>query len=85
VKPSKIVSVAPIFNSDQSEIDLSQPILRRLQELFAHVGFPADLEIAALTGASDKIAQKISPGLDILFSFLTANKPDILGTLADSR
>ncbi len=68
-----------------AESALYQPILLLLQEHFAQVGFPADLEIAAITGASDKISQRISPGQEILFSFLPENKPDILGTLQDSR
>jgi len=62
-----------------AEAFLYEPVLIELKRLFESVGVAASLEITATTGASDKVAQAIVPGLEILFAFLSSNKPDILG------
>jgi len=62
-----------------AEAFLYEPVLIELKRLFESVGVVASLEITATTGASDKVAQAIVPGLEILFAFLSSNKPDILG------
>ena len=62
-----------------AEAFLYEPVLIELKRLFESVGVTASLEITATTGASDKVAQAIVPGHDILFAFLNGNRPDILG------
>ena len=79
-----LASCGAAFSKNAKEEQMAEAFLYELvliepKRLFESVGVAASLEITATTGASDKVAQAIVPGLEILFAFLSSNKPDILG------
>ena len=63
------------------EAELYEPVMSCLRSSLVAVGKSVFLEIAAVTGLSERMKRAIPKGDEIVFSFLRKHKPDIVGVI----
>jgi hypothetical protein len=64
-----------------TEAELYEPVISCLRGVFSAVGKTVQFEIAATAGLSERAKRAIPKGSDIIFTFLSRHRPDIVGVI----